>query len=56
MALASREKCDLGHYRVPEIYSDTRPFRIDEGGTRKLLIMATQSQPSTFPVPLESFK
>ena len=28
-------RCDLDHNRTPEIYSDTRPFRIDGSGTRK---------------------
>ena len=41
---------------VPEIDSDTRPFRIDRPGSRKRLITTTQVEASTFPGRCTSFK
>jgi len=41
---------------MPEIDSDTRPFRIDRSEVRKLLTKTTQVQASTFPVRCTSFK
>src|SRR6185437_9036616 len=52
-------RCDLDHVeslRPPEIDSDTRPFRIDRSGNRRLLTGTTRIQASTFPVPRTSFK
>ena len=37
--------------RMPEIDSDTRPFRIDSTRYPEVLIVATRRQASTFPVP-----
>jgi hypothetical protein len=41
---------------LPEIDSDTRPFRIDRSGARKLLITTTQVEGGVFPVRRTSFK
>jgi len=52
-------RCDLDHIEgswPPEIDSDTRPFRIDRTGVRRLLITTTQVEASTFPVRCTSFK